>query len=173
MTGVSSSAVMEPVTQTTSPASELECFGPAVGAWMRDRVAARWHSQQLDRALAAGAPAESTAPLALRARRLTASCRRRSIARAYRSIVHAARDGVRPSYAQVTPCRSHVTAAADQLTRLAEALAQPGPVAARGAAQALLLLTDGTGPLYNPRSDASLRACAAKATEHLKLSGTH
>ena len=60
-------------------------------------------------------------------------------------------------------------AAGDDLIRLADALTQPGPVAARGVAEALLLLTDGTGPLYNSASQASLPECAAHATDDLGL----
>ncbi len=165
--------VMESIVRSVVSASELGAFAPTGSARMRDRVAACLRSPQLDRSLAAGASSESTAPLALRAWRLTALPHRRSIARAYRGIVRDARDGACPSYVRVTPCRSRVTAATDELTRLADALTQPGPVAARGAAQALLLLTDGTGPLYNPTSGESLRARAAGATENLKLSTTH
>jgi hypothetical protein len=64
---------------------------------------------------------------------------------------------------------SQVIAASDDLARLADALAIPGPVAARGVAQAWILLTDGTGPLYNPNSTASLRGRAATAADNLHL----
>jgi hypothetical protein len=36
-------------------------------------------------------------------------------------------------------------------------------------AQAWILLTDGTGPLYNSRSTTNLRAFAAGATNNLRL----
>jgi hypothetical protein len=58
-------------------------------------------------------------------------------------------------------------AADGELRRLADALAQPGPVAARGVAQAELLLTDGTGALYNPAREISVNALAADATANL------
>lgn len=134
-----------------------------------DRAVARLRCGQLDRALAAGAAPESTAALSLRARRLTALPNRRAIAQTYRRVVREARAGGRRSYVQITACKSRVVAASEELGRLADTLAQPGPVAARGAAQAFLLLTDGTGPLYNPKCELSLLACAARAKENLGL----
>ena len=56
-----------------------------------------------------------------------------------------------------------------ELTGLAETLAAPGPVTASGAAQAWLLLTDGTGPLHNASSAAGARAAAARTLESLSL----
>jgi hypothetical protein len=41
-------------------------------------------------------------------------------------------------------------------------------VAASGVAQAWILLTDGTGPLYNPDSLTSLCAGAARAVRELR-----
>ena len=51
---------------------------------------------------------------------------------------------------------------------LAETLDDPGPVAAGGVAQAWLLLTDGTGPLYNPYNRVNLRTGAARAVRELR-----
>ena len=96
-----------------------------------------------------------TPALALRARRLTALRYRRLMADGYRRLpakAHGRLDGI-----------------ASELEGLAEALAAPGPVAVKGAAQAWLLLTDGTGPLYNSRSATALRACAAPAAESLDV----
>ncbi len=42
------------------------------------------------------------------------------------------------------------------------------PSEAFGVAQAWILLTDGAGPLYNPRSPISLRARAVRAAESLR-----
>jgi len=134
-----------------------------------DRARARFWSRRLDRALAGGSPSEATPALALRARRLIALPYRRSVAETYRRIVREACRTAHPARLRVKPCRSRVTAASDELLRLADSLTRPGPVAARGVAQALLLLADGTGPLYNPRSAASLRAYADRATGNLEL----
>jgi hypothetical protein len=141
----------------------------AVRLRVRDRIAARWRSRRLDAALAAGAPTDASAALALRARRLTDLSRRRSIAAALRRVVREALGGAPRSYVRVIPARGQVAAARDELSRLADSLASPGPVAAHGVAQAWLLLTDGTGPLYNPSSTASLRSHAVAAAERLRL----
>lgn len=135
---------------------------------LADRVAARWRPGKLDRALAQGAPPEASPALALRARRLTALARRRSLAGALCRIVRETHDGSRASRARVRPDRNRVEGARDELTALADGLADPRPVAAHGVAQAWLLVTDGTGPLYNPRSPASLRAGAARAARELR-----
>jgi hypothetical protein len=135
---------------------------------MRDRLTAHWRSRRLDLALAAGAPPEAAAALALRARRLTDLSYRRSIAGALRRVVREARAGARPSSFRIMPSCGRVAAAGDELSRLAATLAEPGPVAARGVAQAWILLTDGTGPLYHPSSPADLQEHVVNAAENLR-----
>jgi hypothetical protein len=134
-----------------------------------DHLHARVRRSQLDEALARGAPPEASAPLALRARSLTRLSRRQAIAHGLRRVTGVTDRAAAASKARVSPRRSEVRDARDELTRLADALAHPGPVAARGVAQAWILLTDGTGPLYNPNSTTNLRACAASATDNLRL----
>jgi hypothetical protein len=126
-------------------------------------------ARALDRALAAGAPPEATPALALRARRLIALPYRRSLAEAYRRILFQACEPSASSLVTVLPRPSRVTAAGDELTRLADTLMQAAPVAARGVAEALLLLADGAGPLYGAGSESSLRECAARARGDLRL----
>jgi hypothetical protein len=133
------------------------------------RLSARVRSHQLDEALARGTPPESGASLALRTRRLTTLSRRRAIADSLRRVIRDTCRGVPPPQARISPRLSQVIAASDELTRLADTLATPGPVAARGVAQAWILLTDGTGPLYNANSTANLRARAASAANNLRL----
>jgi hypothetical protein len=135
---------------------------------LRDRMSARWRPRRLDRALADGAPPEASPALALRARRLTELGSRRSLAGSLRKIVREVPDGSIPSHGRIRPDRSRVEAARAELTALADGLTDPRPVAAHGVAQAFLLVTDGTGPLYNPCSRASLRAGAARATSELR-----
>jgi hypothetical protein len=91
------------------------------------------------------------------------------MAETYRRIVREAREGRRRGRVPIAPPRTRVTAAREDLARLADTLAQPGPVAARGAARALLLLTDGTGPLYTTRAEANLPAAAHDAARALRL----
>jgi hypothetical protein len=135
---------------------------------LRDRLAARVRPRRLDRALAGGTPPEASAALALRAHQLTEPESRGSIAQALRRIIREAQHDSRPALGRVMPSRARVRAAREELSRLADTLEDPGPVDAVGVAQALLLLTDGTGPLYNPDSRASLRAGAERAAQELR-----
>jgi hypothetical protein len=134
----------------------------------RDRLSARWRPRRLDRALAGGVPPEANTALALRAQELTELDRRQSIAGAIRRVIHEAREGGPIAPGRIRPDRRRVAAASDQLSALADTLAEPGPVTASGVAQAWILLTDGTGPLYNPYSRTSLRAGAARAVRELR-----
>jgi hypothetical protein len=129
---------------------------------LRDRLSALWHALELDRALADGAPPESSPALAIRARDLSGYVERRRLAH---QILRIAREsngsrGVRVSV---------VSDAADDLERLAQRLLDPGPVAARGVARARLLLTDGAGALYWRRAAVDLRAAVEEALEGLEL----
>jgi hypothetical protein len=130
---------------------------------------ARFRARALDRELAAGAPSEATPALASRARRLIALPYRRSIGEAYRRILFQAGEPAGLGRLGVHARRSRVTAASDELMRLADTLTQASPVAARGVAEALLLLADGMGPLYGAGSEASLRECVARAAGDLQL----
>jgi hypothetical protein len=134
----------------------------------RDRVVARWRARRLDLALAAGMPPEADPAMALRARRLTDLACRRSIAETLRRFVREAHEGAAPSLVRIFPSRRRVRSASDQLSQLANTLAEPGPVSAHGVAQAWLLITDGSGPLYNPSSPASLRDRVLSAAEDLR-----
>jgi hypothetical protein len=136
------------------------------GIW--DQIRARWSPGRLDRALARGIAPETNAALALRAQRLTEPDRRHSMADSLRRILREAHEKPRPVLGRVNPRGARVTAARDELGRLADTLDEPGPVAAGGVAQAWILLTDGTGPLYNPASRTALRAGAARATRELR-----
>ncbi|MBV9943362.1 MAG: hypothetical protein JO262_14660 [Solirubrobacterales bacterium] len=135
---------------------------------VRDRLVARLRRRPLDRALAGGTPPEASAALALRAQRLTEPDQRSSMAGSLRRVMREAQEGPRPTLGRIMPSRARVKAAREELTRLAETLEDPGPVAAGGAAQAWILLTDGTGPLYNPASRITLRAGAARALRELR-----
>jgi hypothetical protein len=135
---------------------------------LSDRLAARLRARRLDRALAQGTPPEASAPLALRAQRLTEPERRSSIARELRRILREVHQSRRLEFARILPSRGSVWAAREELRRLADTLEEPGPVAAAGVAQAWILLTDGTGPLYNPESRITLPHGAARALRELR-----
>ena len=85
-----------------------------------------------------------------------------------RRVIREAQEGGRPALGRVMPSRARVRAARHELSRLADTLDDPGPVAAGGVAQAWILLTDGTGPLYNAESRVTLRAGAARAARELR-----
>jgi len=170
MTGVRSLVVMRPHLHKRPKTVARPVSGPVIAGrpTLLDRLSARWRPGRLDRALADGIPPEASPALALRARRLTELACRRPLARALRRVVRDDLDGQRPSHGRVRPDRNGVEAARDELTALADGLTDPRPVAAHGVAQAWLLVTDGTGPLYNPCSRASLRAGAARAESELR-----
>jgi hypothetical protein len=135
---------------------------------LSDRLVARLRARWLDRALAQGIPPETSAPLALRAQRLTEPEHRSSIARELRRVIREVHQSHRPAFARIIPSQGSVWAAREELRRLADTLDDPGPVAAGGVAQARLLLTDGTGPLYNAASRSTLVGGAARAVRELR-----
>jgi hypothetical protein len=135
---------------------------------VRDRLVVRLRPRRLDRALARGTSPEASAPLALRAQQLTEPEQRGSIARELRRIAAEAHEARRPALRRIMPSRARVRAAREELIRLAETLEEPGPVAAGGVAQAVMLLTDGTGPLYNSDNRTTLVAGAARALRELR-----
>jgi hypothetical protein len=136
---------------------------------VRDRLSARLRSRRLDKTLARGTPPETAGRLALRARRLTTLSRRRAIANGLRRVIREAGREAPPARARILPRVPQVVAANDELIRLVNTLVSPGPVAARGVAEALILLTDGTGPLYNPYSPGNVGQRAASAADNLRL----
>ena len=136
---------------------------------LRDQLAARVHKHRLDAALASGTPAETSAALTLRARRLTDISFRRELARTVRRVLRDAEAGAPPSRVRIHPQSARVVAAADALGDLADALAEPKPVSARGVAQALILLTDGTRPLFNRDNCGNVRNQTSAAIANLAI----
>jgi hypothetical protein len=134
-----------------------------------DRVRARLRARTLDRALAAGAPSESAPAVALRARRLTETSKRAELARTLSQLVSRARRASSPAATQVPIARRAVLDAIEELSELASELVAPGPVGASGVAQVQLLISDGTGPLYNPQSRIDLATAVRRAIEALRL----
>jgi hypothetical protein len=133
-----------------------------------DHVRARLRARALDRALAAGESSETAPAVALRARRLTELSTRRQLARSLRAMVLRAREGTACAW-KVPVARHRVLAAMSELTRLANLLLTPGPVDPSGVAQVQLLVTDGTGPLYNPAAEEDLATAAERAIQALRV----
>jgi len=164
--------VMEPSNPKPTPAAAGSRLIAPPRTRLRDHLTARLRARRLDLELAAGTPPEATAALALRGYRLADLRRRRVLAQTLRRLVREAGHDRPPGWARITPRRERVTATAQALTTLADTLARPGPVAPRGVAQAWLLVTDGTGPLYNRRNRRSVEAQARSAAENLRPRGT-
>jgi hypothetical protein len=131
---------------------------------LQDRVLARVLGASLDRRLAGGDLAGQPV-LAARARYLASPAGRRQIVRGWNNVLREAR---RPPFMPRPPLsRDQVIAAEPEVRYLLARLAGPRPVAARGAALAMALLTDGTGPVHNPRSPLSLTAAVREAIRQL------
>jgi hypothetical protein len=135
---------------------------------LRDRLIARLRTYHLDRRLAAGVPPERSAALSLRAAQLIDPAVGARIGRRLQTVVAEA-DGRLLPRARVAVRRRAVFEAADALDALARRLAGPEPRAARGVAQARLLLVEGGGPLYWERSGEDLGAAVRRARAALEL----
>jgi len=110
------------------------------------------HKGRLDRQLADGFGSDPIEDRALRGRQLARMRYRRMLARSLRARVTDAERGVASLSAAVPLSRRAVIPWREGLLGFAERLERPDPVNPCGVARVLLLLTDGTGPLYDPRT---------------------
>jgi hypothetical protein len=141
-------------------APEQDMGRPSLAA----RLQARLLASRLDREIEAGAVVVPGTPLAAHVARLTSVEQRHCLARGLRRAVDRAESTRRRvsgpfpiGSGQVAECRSEI----DHITLL---LHSPRPVHPRGMARLRMLLTDGTGPLYDGGSGnlaAELRAVVA------------
>lgn len=111
---------------------------------------------RLDHQLADGLDPLELSDGALRATQLASMPARRRTARSLRGVVKAAGRPSLPLGSGIPVTRGAVLAWRHGLLGLAERLERPGPVNPCGVARALVLLTDGVGPLYDPRSDRTI-----------------
>jgi hypothetical protein len=132
---------------------------------------ARWQADALDRELAAGVDPRDSALLGMRAQQLTTPRSRRQLAG---GLIRAQRDaGTELSVltAVTAPDRHEVSAAVSDIAALRRRLRDGERVDPAGAAMLRLLLTDPTGPLYDPVGPGSLarhlRAAAAALEPHV------
>lgn len=114
------------------------------------RLQVRVHRRRLDEELASGAAIGDSPERTLRAEQLADQRARRRLAAALRRIVCEAQDPRITLRVLVAPARTAVLQWSEALLGLAERIERPGPLAARGLAQAVLLISDGAGPLYYP-----------------------
>jgi hypothetical protein len=146
-------------------------LGKAPTLRARDRLVARWASLRLDRALAEGVSPEASGALSLRAQSLAGRARRElgvSVRRILRRPPASASIGSR-----IPASWSALDKAGDDMDLLARRLLATAPVDVRGVAQARVLLSEGSGPLFWRRSPESLRARIREAIEALEPQTPH
>jgi hypothetical protein len=134
---------------------------------MRDRALARALSFRLDRRLAAGRSPESDRLLAARAQHLVSAATRQALADDWEYLLHVVRHAPVPTLGRMALRRDQVVAAEPEIRKIAACLRTPLPVAAAGVAAANVLLTDGAGPLHNPRAQVALRDALQRAISQL------
>jgi hypothetical protein len=132
-----------------------------------DRIAVRLRAFSLDRDLAAGASPDASVALALRAQMLVRPRYRRGLARSARRVLTAATQSPFGSRPAVPVCRDRVRDSSAEFADLIGRLLAAGPVAARGVAQASVLVADANGPLYRRASADDLRARVRDAADAL------
>jgi hypothetical protein len=134
----------------------------------RDRVLAQWRQSTLDAQIAAGLPTEEHRIRAVRAGTLTDPAQRRKLAAFWADLLDRSTGTALRARSWVPMQRTRVLAAEDDIRHLIALLAAAQPVPARGVAMANLLLTDGSGPIYDPRSRVDLQAAVQEAIVHLE-----
>ena len=135
-----------------------------------DGIVARWRSLTLDAELANGAAAEDQRLRLVRARQLTSPRYCEKLAARWESLLSRSlspKAQRRPGGAAIPVQHRHVAAAQAEIRRLIETLREGGAVPARGAAVASLLLTDGTGPVFNPAQAYRLKRAVLFAANQL------
>lgn len=163
MTGIGYTPVMQVALLQEGPRSS---FIVPHRVRLRDRLRARLRSVELDRALAAGARPEQSAALELRARNLIAARTRSEFGHSIRRIARPSRSA--PSVVRVPAAGTTLADSDHLLHRLARRLLAPAPVDARGMAQVRLLLSDGSGPLFDRRRASELGLRLEAATQALE-----
>ena len=123
----------------------------------RTRLTVLVSRRRLDWELAAGCGERRTGALAMRARQLTVPSTRRRLARSLRRVVSDVEARRAGGFRAALPLRhNEVRAYREGLLGIAERLEQPAALSACGVARAIVLLTDGCGPLYYRYSERSL-----------------
>jgi hypothetical protein len=127
---------------------------PSPTASVRLRLSVRFRHRGLDSQIAGGVDPSSSAELTLRAWQLVQPASRRRLARALRRTVIQAHERRVNGFSSIVPIsRQAVTQCSQGLLGVADAIEQFDHVNACGMARALELITDGTGPLYNPATE--------------------
>ena len=120
----------------------------------------------LDRRLASGRPPATGRVVAARAEYLLSAARWK-LAQSWQRVLDQARRAPRARNPHAPLCRVRIMDAESDVRTMLDALSSCRPVSARGVAMAGLLLSDGTGPLYNRNCPVSLTAALRDVTIHL------
>jgi hypothetical protein len=139
---------------------------------LRLRLRVRLQRRRLNNELAAGFDPHTSDELALRARQLTDRSTRRRVARSLRGVVSDVEDRRAAVLGSGVPVCRKVLPWREGLLGLAERLDGRDPVNASGVARTLLVLTDGSGPIYNPAARRSIGEAVWWIAEGLQLSPT-
>jgi len=115
-----------------------------------DRLLARLKSGRLDNELASGTLPQSSRLHAARADQLISPSFRTELAGNWEQILQIATGQAAHGRGRFVQHRDRISEAEPQIRELISTLRAPSPVSVRGVAAASQLLTDGTGPLYNP-----------------------
>jgi hypothetical protein len=130
---------------------------PAATSRLALRVRVRLHRSRLDRQLADGLAVEAFVDRALRASQLADPVTRCRTARTLRRLVREAELPATARLCSAVPVSRHsVLPWREALLGLADRLEDPTPVNPCGVARALVLLSDGGGPLYNRCSQRAM-----------------
>jgi hypothetical protein len=135
-------------------------------------VAGRLFASRLDRRLAAGTAPESGRLLASRAQTLVSAAARSALADNWHHLLRAARRPPTPITGRAPLCRDRITGAEPEIRQMIDALVAPAPLAAGAVAMAGLLLSDGTGPLYNRGCTLDVRETVRQVTARLDPSAS-
>lgn len=121
------------------------------------RIRVHLNRRHLDRQLADGLAPEACVDRAVRATQLAKRTTRRRTARALRRLVSEAELPAVARLSSAVPVyRRSVLPWREALLGLAEHLESPARLDPCGVARTVVLLTDGAGPLYNPRADRAM-----------------
>jgi hypothetical protein len=160
------------MTTTTSLTEKPDWIPVTVHAdagWIR--ALARIRPTSLDRRLAAGEDTSTDRLLATRANLIVARHYRLRLADDWEHLLTSARQPSVPRSPRLPVQSTTILAAEYHIRELVALIRQPAHVEPRGIARASQLLTDGTGPLYNPRRTADLVPALRTATASLTISG--
>jgi hypothetical protein len=157
--------VMNPTTSLKHRPDWIPVTVHADPGWVR--ALARIRPTSLDRRLAAGEGAATDRLLAARAHLIVARPGRLRLADDWEHLLTRARQPIVPRSLRLPVQSTEILAAEHQVRELVALIRQPAHVNPRGIALARLLLTDGAGPLHNPRRSADLIPALQAAATNL------